>query len=248
MPTRVLSAPSAADCRFPRWGFLDKYAVNEYLPRAFLITVAVVCLCSAGVELWVGHLGMRAPAPPDRTVVVSPEAVSPLPPPSIRPTLERSGGGPPAVAVTRAIVPVPVPGPVPEPVTVEGGSGPGERVDGTVSVGVEPSGAFAVPEVGARWPEPDELVVVEHEPVLIAMRSPVYPEIASDAGIEGVVLVRVLVDPHGFVRDALILQSVRGLDEAALEAAQTAVFKPALQQDRPVAVWVVVPIEFRLRG
>jgi len=80
------------------------------------------------------------------------------------------------------------------------------------------------------------------------MQPPAYPEIAREAGVEGTVLVRVLVDAQGTVRDRILLQSVLGLDEAALAAAATAVFRPALQQDKPVAVWVVLPIEFRLRG
>jgi len=60
------------------------------------------------------------------------------------------------------------------------------------------------------------------------------------------VLVRVLVGEDGFVKDQIIIQSVPMLDDAAASAAQTAVFKPALQKDKPVAVWMVIPIEFKL--
>jgi TonB family protein len=58
----------------------------------------------------------------------------------------------------------------------------------------------------------------------------------------------VLVGEDGFVKDMFVIQSVPMLDEAAADAAWTAVFKPALQKDRPVAVWMVIPLEFSLRG
>ncbi len=61
-------------------------------------------------------------------------------------------------------------------------------------------------------------------------------------------LVRALVGADGTVQKVMLLQSVVGLDEAALEAAQTAVFRPALQQGQPVTVWVVIPIDFNLRS
>jgi hypothetical protein len=57
--------------------------------------------------------------------------------------------------------------------------------------------------------------------------------------------MRMLVDTEGAVRDVRVLQSA-GIREAA-SPPPTAVFRPAMQQDRPVAVWVVMPIEFRLR-
>ena len=60
------------------------------------------------------------------------------------------------------------------------------------------------------------------------------------------VVVRVLVGIDGRVRDAFIVEGIPMLNKAALEAARQAIFKPALQQHRPVAVWVHVPMEFVL--
>jgi protein TonB len=95
-------------------------------------------------------------------------------------------------------------------------------------------------------PSPDEYVAFEKAPELVKMDPPAYPDIAREAGVEGTVLVRVLVGDDGFVKDMIIIQSVPMLDEAAADAAWTAVFKPALQKDRPVAVWMVIPLEFSL--
>jgi protein TonB len=95
-------------------------------------------------------------------------------------------------------------------------------------------------------PSPDEYVAFEKAPELVKMDPVNYPPIAKEAGVEGTVMVRVLVGDYGFVKDIIIIQSVPMLDEAAAEAAWTAVFKPALQKDRPVAVWMVIPLEFTL--
>jgi protein TonB len=81
---------------------------------------------------------------------------------------------------------------------------------------------------------------------LISIRQPEYPELAREAGIEGKVIVRVLVGADGFVHTGEVLESVLGLDDAALVAARTAVFRPAQQQGRPVPAWIVIPIEFVL--
>jgi len=58
----------------------------------------------------------------------------------------------------------------------------------------------------------------------------------------------VLVGRDGRVRDAVAdpRHSITMLDPAALEAARQWVFKPALANGKPVAVWVAVPFSFRL--
>ena len=110
-------------------------------------------------------------------------------------------------------------------------------------------GDTAVPDPAPpELPDFDAYVAVEKQPVLLSIPEPTYPDIAREARIEGEVLVRALVGRDGFVRDAVVIQSVLGLDEAALAAALKAVFEPALQQDRAVAVWVVIPISFQLHG
>jgi TonB family protein len=59
--------------------------------------------------------------------------------------------------------------------------------------------------------------------------------------------VRVLVGRDGKVKDTVLGKAVNGiLDEAALEAAKHYVFKPAMQNKKPVAVWVAIPFNFKL--
>jgi protein TonB len=96
-------------------------------------------------------------------------------------------------------------------------------------------------------PSPDEFVAVEEMPVLVSMPQPEYPEMARSAELEGQVLVRALVGKDGLVHDAQIAQSIPLLDEAAKAAVMKAVFKPAIQANKPVAVWVAIPIRFKLK-
>jgi protein TonB len=120
-----------------------------------------------------------------------------------------------------------------EPVTVgDLGSGAGE--------------SLVVEDDVERSPLPDEFVAVEEEPVRIRIDPPVYPDMARQAGIEGTVLVRALIGKDGKVKECLILEGHAMLREAAVASAKSAVFRPALTQQRPVEVWVVIPITFRL--
>ena len=95
-------------------------------------------------------------------------------------------------------------------------------------------------------PSPDEFVAVDEEPVRLRIDPPVYPEMARDAEVEGTVLVRVLVGTDGKILDCLVIDGPQALHDAAVVCAKTAVFKPALVQNKPVEVWVMMPITFRL--
>jgi protein TonB len=79
------------------------------------------------------------------------------------------------------------------------------------------------------------------------MPSPIYPELARLADVEGTVLIRALIGRDGFVKEVGVVRGVPMLNEAAIVAIRGARFRPALQQHRPVAVWFVVPVRFTLR-
>lgn len=95
-------------------------------------------------------------------------------------------------------------------------------------------------------PDPGTFIPVEEEPYAIQSPAPVYPEMARAAEVEGTVLVRAMVNKEGLVEKAFVVSGHPMLDEAALAAVRAWVFKPALQQHRPVKVWVTVPIKFVL--
>jgi len=98
-------------------------------------------------------------------------------------------------------------------------------------------------------PMVDEFVAYDTPPKLIKLVKPIYPDIARKAGIEGMVILKILVDVDGKVIDAVVLKSLGnvGCDEAAIEAAKQCRFEPALQRDKPVRVWVSYPVRFVLK-
>ncbi|MCF7797632.1 MAG: energy transducer TonB [Candidatus Marinimicrobia bacterium] len=78
----------------------------------------------------------------------------------------------------------------------------------------------------------------------------VYPEIAREAGIEGTVIVQAQIGKDGTVRATKILKGIpkTGLDEAAVDAIMRTTWKPAYQRDKPVTVWISIPVVFRLKS
>lgn len=100
----------------------------------------------------------------------------------------------------------------------------------------------------SRLPLPDEgFIPSSDKPVLQHYVKAGYPEIARRAGLEGTVLVHVLVNPRGTVERAEIIQGVHPLlDKAAMEAAGRCRFLPGKQRGVAVPVWVAVPYRFRL--
>ena len=76
-----------------------------------------------------------------------------------------------------------------------------------------------------------------------------YPPTLRNAGIGGTVRVFFFINENGSVEDYRIQQSsgFQQLDDAALAVAGLYRFSPALNRDRKVPVWVLFPIEFRVK-
>ncbi len=74
-----------------------------------------------------------------------------------------------------------------------------------------------------------------------------YPDVAQRAGIEGTVTVRAQIGTDGTVLNAVVIESLTGCDDAALEAVKKTKWKPAMQRDQPVRVWVSIPVIFQLQ-
>jgi TonB family protein len=99
-------------------------------------------------------------------------------------------------------------------------------------------------------PPPEEFVPYDEPPVQLTEVEYEYPPLAKQAGIEGTVFVKALVDKNGKVRDAIIMKesgSSAGFEEIALKAAYQIKYKPAISNNQPVAVWVVYPVRFTLK-
>ena len=100
-----------------------------------------------------------------------------------------------------------------------------------------------------HYPKPDEFIPVEQMPEMIYEEVPVYPELAKNAGIEGKVWIKSLINKKGEVVKAMIFKSSDskvGFDESALNAAYKCKFTPAIQNKQPVAVWITYKVSFVL--
>lgn len=75
---------------------------------------------------------------------------------------------------------------------------------------------------------------------------PDYPENARQLAVSGTVTVEALVDERGVIRDVLTLSGHTLLRDAALKAVWQWRFTPAIYQQKPIPVWVAIPVKFTL--
>lgn len=96
-------------------------------------------------------------------------------------------------------------------------------------------------------PIPTDDYLVTSQPVLLKDVKIVYPEEAKKAGIEGPVVMNLLIDKDGRVRDVKLIKGPGyGLNEAAQKAVLEFVFRPAKVKDESVAVMIRYTYRFVL--
>jgi protein TonB len=97
---------------------------------------------------------------------------------------------------------------------------------------------------------PGQPPLVDELPMPTVRVKPLYPDIAREVGVEGLVLVYALVGRDGRPREVRLdpEKHVPLLDAMALEAARQWRFEPAVTGGHPVAVWVSLPFRFSLRA
>ena len=83
-------------------------------------------------------------------------------------------------------------------------------------------------------------------PVKVRDVKPVYPPIAQAAGVQGIVMMEIRIEPDGTVGTATVMRSIPLLDGAALDAVKQWQFTPTLLNGQPVAVMMTVTINFAL--
>ena len=124
--------------------------------------------------------------------------------------------------------------------TDESGSGFDNGIGGGDQFGINGGGDFL--------PLHDAFQAVEIYPQMVYHHIGDYPRLERQAGIEGIVYVKVLVDEEGIVMQVMLARSsgVDGLDKAALEWAADCRFSPGIQNGRTVKVWVLFKYNFSL--
>jgi len=105
-------------------------------------------------------------------------------------------------------------------------------------------------------PEEDDLIFVAYDkaPEIIGgfaalQRHLKYPQLAARADLEGKVFVKVLVGVDGRTEKTEIIMAKprnAGFEESAMDALRKVKWKPALQRDKRVRVWISFPVTFKL--
>lgn len=132
---------------------------------------------------------------------------------------------------------------------------PNTNVSGweTTSPSIEGTGTPTVINVQREEviPSSEEFVFADKQPnvdLTLLQQNVVYPEMALRAGVEGQVVLKVLVLSSGKVSDVKVLSSDSDLlNNAAIEAVNKTPFTPAIQAKSPIPCWVTIPITFRIR-
>ena len=75
---------------------------------------------------------------------------------------------------------------------------------------------------------------------------PVYPEAAKAAGIEGVVILEIVIGEDGSVIEVQVVRSIPELDQAAIDAVSQWQYEPTLLNGEPVEIEMTVTINFTL--
>jgi TonB family protein len=77
--------------------------------------------------------------------------------------------------------------------------------------------------------------------------APVYPPLAQEARVQGVVIMEARVDEQGNVSDVRVLRSIPLLDQAAIDSVKQWQYDPTLLNGSPIAVIMTVTVNFTLR-
>lgn len=223
-------------------------AMRRYLSEALLVAVGAHLL---GISsYYIADALTPEEPPPDYIVRIvkysdigPPPSISNVPPP---PSIALS------VPVARPSVGVPVPVPdaeISEEQTFATQTELSQMTAPVAGEGTASDSLFIDPSEFQIEDEPgmDEFVAFEQPPAPIKKVEPKYPDLARKAGVEGRVFVKVLVDREGKVKKAVIYSGPEIFHEESIAAALQWVFKPAIQRDKPIAVWVALPFLFKLR-
>lgn len=237
-PTAALKQPQSTLYGAPEL----KSVAQKFLMRALIIAIIAHGVVIGGIKVYNYIMAKREK---ERPVVLAKFKVL-APPPSLSKT------PPPQAVATQQIAPpsVGVPMPVPD------AEAPKEQTIATqqeiqsfnpnaTDTGSGDQLVIAAPQED-ETPKIGEFVYYEDPPTLVSMPKPDYPELARDAQLEGTVKVQALIGKDGSVKKTVVTKSVNLLDDSAIKAVASSRWKPAMNNNKPVEVWVEVPVKFSL--
>jgi protein TonB len=184
---------------------------------------------------------------PEQTAVKPPEVKPPAPQQTVQPR-DVPDELPPVLSQV-ATIEEGIPGLPPGPGRPDGVDGGDENGDPNSDV-IGSLTRVPPPVVEAR-PADDKPIVVGgavKKPEILVKTQPRYTELARRANIEGIVVLRAVIDERGYVTELEVLKDLpMGLDKAAVDAVRTWRFKPATLHDRPVKVYYNLTVNFTIQ-
>jgi TonB family protein len=102
---------------------------------------------------------------------------------------------------------------------------------------------------GIRKPDAatSDIIAVDVQPVVKKHGTPKYPPEALASRTEGKVWIKALVDTTGKITETEVISTENAVfNAAALDAAAQFVFSPAMKDNKPVAIWITIPFNFKL--
>jgi protein TonB len=82
--------------------------------------------------------------------------------------------------------------------------------------------------------------------LLVHKVTPVYPELAREARIGGLVRMKAVIDPRGSIKDLSVLSGPPMLVHSALDAVKQWVYRPTYLNGTPVEVDTEIDVRFNL--
>jgi periplasmic protein TonB len=156
----------------------------------------------------------------------------------------------PQIVVQKQVKKVPIPDPTPDQPEPIRAQSPEVVFDAPITSATDV--LIGVPEAP---PQTGPLLagvgdVTNPELIQATKLSPVYPELARKARIEGNVILQAVVHKDGTVGEIMVLRCNRpnlGFEESAIEAVRQWRYRPATQNGRPVDVYFTVKVDFLLQ-
>jgi periplasmic protein TonB len=190
------------------------------------------------------------PAPASVMIFAAPAPPPPPPPPPPMSSAEpaRTAANPVSTESAPLDAPSTIEAERPAPPRVAHGVGAPGGVDGGIDLpGLPATSVVSIPAPPAPPPvEPVRPGGKVKVPEKTRHVPPVYPAIAQQARVEGIVILEATIDIDGRVRDVRVLRSVTWLDQAAIDAVLQWRFTPTLLNGVPVPVIMTVTVNFRL--
>jgi protein TonB len=121
-------------------------------------------------------------------------------------------------------------------------------VEGGVPGGVVGGIVGGLPDAPAPAPQMEPVRVGGNikPPRKVKDAMPVYPDIARQARVQGIVILEAVIDPQGKVTNVRVLRSIPLLDQAAIAAVRQWIYEPTLLNGVPVPIVMTVTVNFSL--